>query len=269
MATITEVKKSLGFFVKNAILDSNNFKFFEFSYKQGKGNFKVLTEILITRFTITDFKKVASMMESNENPQVIAGYLNSMLKRIYNDMIEVQNSYILKHNGNEDDALNGAMEYIEKRNAILVKLFNVVPVKEVQKTEVQEVQETEVIDTANEIMTDLKRCNVNRLIPTQVNPLWKNCKVETKIGYQFEYRGMPLQVVTDKGWISKDTVCKVFIIDPVIGLPVSSYDGTLAELENKLSEVFINYLKTIESNKEAIVQLATAFNRLTAITKIA
>lgn len=193
-------------------------------------------------------------MGSNDNPQIIAGYLNSMLRRIYNDMNDVQNTYILKHNGNEDDVLTGAMNHIEKRNDILVKLFNVAPVNEVQ--EVQEVQED------NLIMTALKKCNVNRLIPTQLKPLWEACTLESKIGYQFTFRGMPLQVVTDKGWINNDMITKIYVIDPVIGLPVTSYTGTLTELEEKISEVFIGYLKTIESNKEAIVQLASAFNKL-------
>ena len=273
--TNKQFDKAVGFFVREVIRSNDNLHDFQFDYKAGKGHFKINTEVLISCFNQTEFKKVVSMMESNDNPQVIAGYLNSIIKRIYNNIKDVNLSYELKH-GKSDDNLIGAMEYLEKRNDILVKALGVAPVNEVVndfqtipdafEPEQDLEQETNL---ANEIMTELKRCNVNRLIPTQVKPVWENCKVETKIGYMFEYRGMPLQVVTDKGWVKQDYTCTIFIIDPVIGLPITSYEGTLNDLDSKLSEVFINYLKTIENNKEFIVQVATAFNRLTSKTKIA
>lgn len=268
--TNKQFDKQIGFFVREVIRENDNLHFFEFDYKAGKGHFKIITEYLISRFNLTEFKKVVSMMESNDNPQIIAGYLNSIIRRIYNNIKDANIACELKH-GKADDMLVEAMEYLEKRNTILVKAFNVTPVNEVVEPVEQTTEQTTEQETnlANEIMTELKRCNVNRLIPTQVKPVWENCKVETKIGYMFEYRGMPLQIVTDKGWVKQDYTCKIFIIDPVIGLPITSYEGTLNDLDSKLSEVFINYLKTIENNKEFIVQIATAFNRLTSKTKIA
>ena len=77
-----------------------------------------------------------------------------------------------------------------------------------------------------------------------------------------EYRGLKLNVITDKGWVKNDYKCNITIIDPVIGLPITSYDGTLSELEEVISQKFIPYLQTLDSNKESIVQIAHAFKKL-------
>ena len=248
-----------------------------FTYKQGKGHFSIKPASIID-FKVGEFRRFLEVVAMSSDSNMIAGYINSMLRKIYEAVIlEAKN--IIPTTLEQDEfkqELTGYLDKLIKFNDILSKSYNVkniaTPIETVtlsaknpvKKEAPQEVQETEVIDTANEIMTDLKRCNVNRLIPTQIKPVWENAKLEVKIGYQFNYRGMDLQLFTDKGWVNKDYQCKIFIVDPVIGLPITSYDGTLSELENKLSEVFINYLKTIESNKEAIVQIANSFKNLKA-----
>lgn len=232
--------------VVNEVLSDN--EFFEFTYKQGKGKFKIDTAILLVVFNQKEFSQVANMISTNENPQVLAGFLNSLLKKLYQKFNEEFNTFPAD--------MEKIEKWFSKRNDILVKLFNVSPLNDTKED-----KQTD-IPTGNEIMSDLKRCNVSRFIPTQIKPVWENAKVESKIGYQFNYRGMDLQLVTNKGWVSENTVCKVFIIDPVVGLPITSYEGTITELEDRLSEVFINYLKTIESNKEFIVQVAKTFKEL-------
>ena len=208
---------------------------------------------------------------------MIAGYINSKFKAIYKDVIQEakrihDSSDCLEDEKNVKVLTDFAMRLI-KLHDILGKNIEISPIVETEKKEVkepeviQESKEPEDINTANEIMSDLKRSNVYRLIPTQINPVWENAKIDIKIGYNFNYRGMALQVVTDSGWVSKDYNCKIFVIDPVIGLPITSYEGTISELEDRLSNVFINYLKTIESNKESIVQLANAFKKLKEVAQ--
>ena len=232
-----------------------NSDFFEFTYKQGKGHFKISIEILITGFNQTEFKKVATIIESSENPKVIAGFLNNVIIKLYD-------RFNLELQGNDPDR-DKILGWLTKRNDILVKKFDVSPVGSKQETEV--ITDVEVVETveSNDNITPLKKCNVIRFIPSQVKPIWENGTIKSFIGYHFEYRGMSLQAYRSDGWengLKKDA--QIFIIDPVIGLPITSYHGLLAELEDKLSEVFINYLKTLESNKETIVQIAMAFKSL-------
>lgn len=249
-----------GFLARQNVNYTDNF---ELTYKQGRGHFKVNMYLFLTSFNQRDFKKVVEMITTSDNPQVVAGYLNSIIKKIYADIKEAENKF------KDDDSkekeyqnLKDALNHLEKRNDMLVKAFNVSPLNEVKQEVITEV---EVVDTveSNENITALKKCNVIRFIPTQVKPLWENGSIESHVGYHFEYRGLPLQVYRIDGWENKTSNhSKIFVIDPVIGLPVTNYDGMLSDLEEKLSEVFIGYLKTIESNKEAIVQIARAFEAL-------
>lgn len=253
-------------FCARQIIDSTDY--FELTYKQGRGHFKVNMYLFITSFNQRDFNKVTDMIKTSDTPQVTAGYLNSIIKKIYADVKEMHGKYTndKKRDDKEYQNLSDALKHLEKRNEILVKHFGVSPLIEEVKQEI--VTDVEVVDTveSNENITPLKRCNVVRFIPTQVKPLWENGAIETHVGYNFEYRGMPLQVYRMDGWErTNSTVCRIFIVDPVIGLPITSYDGMLSELEDRLSEVFIGYLKTIESNKESIVQIARAFKALKAI----
>jgi len=220
----------------------------EITYKQGKGHFKIDSATLITIFNQTEFKKVVTMIEGSDNPPVLAGYVNSLIKKVYDCF-----SNKLKDNDDDVSIIN---KWLEKRNDFLVKAFNVSPLNEVK-------QDTEVIEPTENI-TELKKCNVIRFIPTQLKPVWENGKIENHIGYHFEYRGMPLQAYTTDGWCRKNLNTTIFIIDPVLGLPMTHFTGALNDIEDKLSEVFIGYLKTLESNKESIVQIATAFNKLKA-----
>lgn len=224
----------------------NDCKYFEFTYKQGKGHFKVMFDALITGFNQTEFKKVVSMMESSDNSQTLAGYLNSFIKKVY-DLFNAE----LK---NDDPDKKEVLDFLKKKNAILVKAFRVAPIEEVKPAEVP-VEE-------NENITELKKCNVIRYIPTQVKPIWENGTIENHIGYHFTYRGMPLQAYTTDGWCNKRKTTTVFIVDPVLGLPITHYTGALADIEEILANVFIGYLKTIESNKESIVLIARAFDKL-------
>ena len=252
-------------FVHNAIGDN---KYLEITYNNGKGHFKIWLDTVIDNMTITEFRKVVSMIEISEDPQMLAGYLNYIIKSAYNDCARCKEVDSDKQVNYKDDyplimeSWDYSLNYLAKRNNELVKKFGVSPVIEDTKPEVPEVQETEVQENikSNELITELKRCNVNRLIPTSIKPFTGT--ITTKIGYSLEYRGMPLQIITDKGWIKNDIQCRIEIIDPVLGLPITSFDGTLSELENKLSEVFIGYLKTIESNKENVVQIARTFQKL-------
>lgn len=227
-------------------------KYFEFAYKQGRGHFKIDTVMLITGFNQTEFKKVVGMIGSNDNPQILAGYLNSIIKKIY-DRFNKE----LKENDPDKVKI---IEWLNKRNDMLVKAFNVSTLIE----EVKEVQETPEIAPveSNENLTPFKKCNVVRYIPTQLKPIWENGTTENHIGYHFEYRGMPLQAYTTDGWCKDNLVTTIFIVDPVIGLPITHYDGALCDIEDVLAGVFMKYLQTIENHKEAIVQIARAFSKL-------
>lgn len=244
--------------VRDAIGDN---KYLEFSYKNNRGHIRIDMYRLITEFNQTEFKKLISIMENNDNPPIIAGYLNATLKRVY-EKFKAFNDTIRPKKPSGDEYVNEILKYLEKRNDLLVKAFNVQPFNTVEV-----VDTVEVIDTveANENITELKKCNVVRLVPTQVKPIWDNAKLETHIGYNFSYRGLPLQVYRMDGWENKNSsASRIFIIDPVIGLPITNYEGMLSELEEKISEVFFKYLETIESNKESIVQIANAFKELKA-----
>lgn len=243
--------------------------YFELTYKHGRGHFKVEMYLFITSFSQRDFKKVVEMMESSDSPQVVAGYVNSIIKKIYAEVKTAYDKFTEKlTDGEKVDSkeyqyLSDALSHLEKRNAMLVKAFDVSPLGEEVKQEVQEVAPVESSENeSSENMTPLKKCNVVRYIPTQVNPVWKYGLIETHVGYHFEYRGMPLQAYTTDGWCKNDADTTVFIVDPVIGLPVTHYDGALSDIEEVLAGAFIKYLQTIESNKEAIVQIARAFEDL-------
>lgn len=224
--------------------------YIEITYKQGKGHFKIDAVNLLTVFNQTDFKQVVSIIADSENPAILAGYVNSLIKKLY---IGFTNK--LK----DCDDAEKINKWLEKRNDILVKAFNVSPLNE----EPQEEPKQEVSETTENI-TALKKCNVVRFIPTQIKPVWENGTIENHIGYHFEYRGMPLQAYTTDGWCKDNLMTTVFIIDPVLGLPITHFAGALKDIEDKLAEVFIGYLKTLESNKESIVQIATAFKKLKA-----
>ena len=231
-----------------------------FKYKNGRGKFSINMQFILS-YTQTEFKKLCTIVADADDNREVAGYINSILRSVYEEVNRANKNIIPKYP--DDDVLKKDLadyaKRIEKLHDILNKFVEVAPLTYDSNNDM-EVQEVENI--GSELLTPLKRCNVKRFIPTQIKPVWENGKVETKIGYSFEYRGMPLQAITNRGWVNSDYPCKVFIIDPVVGLPVASYDGTLADIEDKLSEVFIGYLKTIESNKEYIVQIATAFNKL-------
>lgn len=235
---------------------------FSFTYNYGKGKFHIDAGYLICVATQRDFRKIVGMFATNEDPNTIAGYLNFLIRKVY----ERFDSYL---NDNDPDKRK-VLDYLEKKNNILAKDYKVSPLQEVSdntsNTEgsLAEKIVNDIVESkeSHELMTELKRCNVHKLVPTQVKPIWENCKIDLRIGYSLEYRGFKFNIITDKGWVTNDYQCKITIIDPVIGLPVTSYDGTLSELEDKLSQVFMPYLQTLESNKETIVQIAHAFKEL-------
>lgn len=246
-------------FVARQIISANDY--FELTYKHGRGHFRVEMYLFITSFSQRDFKKVVDMMASNDNPQVVAGYINSIIKKIYTEIKEMHDRCKDdKEKAKDFENIVNALSHLEKRNAMLVKAFNVSPLIEEVK-EVQETPETIPVES-NENLTPLKKCNVVRYIPTQVKPLWENGTTENHIGYHFEYRGMPLQAYTTDGWCKDNLVTTIFIVDPVIGLPITHYDGALCDIEDVLAGVFMKYLQTIENHKEAIVQIARAFSKL-------
>lgn len=237
-------------------------EYFSFEYNYGKGKFNIDTGYLICVANQKDFRKIVGMFATNNDPNTLAGYLNFLLKTVYNRF----NTYM----NDEDPDKRKILEYLEKKNAILAKDYKVSPLKEVSekttdnKGSLAEKIVNDIVESkeSHELMTDLKRCNVFKLVPTQVNPFWENCKIDLRIGYSLEYRGLKLNVITDKGWVKNDYKCNITIIDPVIGLPITSYVGTLSELEEVISQKFIPYLQTLDSNKESIVQIAHAFKKL-------
>ena len=217
-------------------------------------------------------RKIMTMIETSDNPQVIAGYINSIIVKTYNECKKCADIDRDKQANYKDDyslimaSWDYSLKYLEKRNNELVKRFGVTSVNEI-KEEVKEVVETQEIPEvppveSNENLTPLKKCNVVRYIPTQVNPIWKYGLCETYVGYHFTYRGMPLQAYTTGGWCKDNVTTTIFIVDPVIGLPITHYDGMLSDIEEVLAGVFIKYLQTIENNKEVIVQIARAFEDL-------
>ena len=119
----------------NEALSDN--EFFEFTYKNGKGKFRIDTAILLVVFNQRDFTQVANMISTNDNPQVLAGYLNSLIKKLYQLFVKEYNTF--------PSDLEKIEKWLLKRNDILVKLFNVSPLKEVQETQVQEVQEVQEV----------------------------------------------------------------------------------------------------------------------------
>lgn len=256
------IKKSKDFYNMIVKTEVGNDNPIMFSYKENKGKFSILPTAIID-MKVGEFRRFLDIVAISENPKVIAGFINVILRKVYNAVIKEAKNIIAVDLATDKlkQELTGYCDKLIKFNDILLKSYEVKNIAIPYVVDVIEEVQKENIKTSENI-TALKRCNVNRLIPTQVKPIWNNCKMVVKIGYSFEYRGMPLQVVTDKGWVKNDCECKVFIIDPVIGLPITSYDGTLTDLEDKLAEVFIGYLKTIESNKESIVQIANAFKKL-------
>ena len=239
-----------------SLKEITNEDYFEVTYKHSKGHYKIGMQYLLLYMPYTDFKKVALMISTSDDAQTLAGYLNSIIRKLYDKINTL----------NDIDGYAEALKFLEKRSGLLVKYCNISPLKEKKEAipEVGSIVEKIVNDTitSHELMTELKRCNVHKLVPTQVKPIWENCKIDLRIGYSFEYRGFKFNIITDKGWVTNDYQCKITIIDPVIGLPVTSYDGTISELEDKLSQVFMPYLQTLESNKETIVQIAHAFKEL-------
>lgn len=247
-------------FINMVISAGLNNDLFSFSYKNGKGHFSIYPFDIMSMKN-NEFKKFCSIVAIADDSLMVAGYINSMIRTVYNDMLKSCKEIVPKDL--EDEKLKSALtDYAMKMIKFHDILAKFVEVEDLVKPVKEEVQVHDTIDTSNEIMTELKRCNVHKLIPTQTNPVWKNCKLDLRIGYQFNYRGMDLQLITDKGWVTEYTHCKIYVIDPVIGLPITSYEGTVKDLEEKLSEVFIGYLKTIESNKEFIVQVAKTFKEL-------
>ena len=203
----------------------------EITYKQGKGHFKIDSAMLLTIFNQTEFKKVVSMIESSDNPPILAGYINSLIKKIYDCF-----SNKLKDDFEDAEKIN---KWLEKRNDFLVKAFNASPLNEEPKEETkQEVSET------TENITALKKCNVVRFIPTQIKPVWENGTIENHIGYHFEYRGMPLQAYTTDGWCKDNLMTTVFIVDPVLGLPITHFAGALKDIEDKFKKAWADYINS-------------------------
>lgn len=250
--------------VRNA-LDTKYIDSFTINYNAGHGHFTLASSALFT-FTIKDFKRVVDIIEIADDRETVAAYVNLKLKAVYNEAIKYLGTMpeFTDDERKLKNEINDFVYRIIKLHDILAKNIEVAPLVEVKKPEVPKIEDEQEIQTSENI-TELKKCNVIRYIPTQVNPIWQNGKLITYIGYNFEYRGMPLQVYRADGWENKQSnKCRIFIVDPVIGLPLAQYDGMLSDLESKLDEVFIKYLQTIESNKEAIVLIAKAFEALKA-----
>ncbi len=249
--------------IVRSALDTKYIDSFTITYNAGHGHFTLASSALFT-FTLKDFKRVVDIIEIADDRETVAAYVNLKLRAVYDEAIKYLGTIQVF---NEDDQkfkneINDFVYRIIKLHDILAKNIEVAPLVEVKKPEVPKIEDEQEIQTSENI-TELKKCNVIRYIPTQVNPVWQNGKVETFIGYNFSYRGMPLQVYRADGWENRtSTSTRVYIVDPVIGLPLAQYDGMLSDLESKLDEVFIKYLQTIESNKEAIVLIADAFKKL-------
>ena len=231
----------------------------EFTYKNGKGKFAIYPYSVVN-MKVGEFRKFMSIVNMSDDGAMITGYINSILRSIYAEVIITAKSIIATDLETDKfkNELTGYLDKLIKFNDIMLKDYEVKNIAyNLNSSEKSEISEN---IESNENISELKRCNVNRLIPTSVKPF--NGEIVVKIGYSLEYRGMPLQIITDKGWVKNDLTCKIEIIDPVLGLPITSFNGTLSDLENKLSEVFINYLRTIESNKENVVQIANIFKKL-------
>ena len=235
----------------NTIINAKvGYNILDITYKNGDGHFHI-RKGNIFGFTTSEFKKFVEVIKISTDEQSIAGYVNSLIRNVYVDIEDL----IQKTDKRQEDFIKDLTTYNKKMvkfHEILKKWFSV---EDLVK---------EVTIESNENISALKRCNVVRYIPTQLKPIWENGKTETKIGYSFEYRGLPLQVFRIDGtWENSNSKpCRIFIIDPVIGLPVTQYDGMLSDLENKVSEVFFKYLETINANAETIVQIASAFEKL-------
>lgn len=227
--------------------------YIEITYNNGKGHFKIVKSAIFN-YTISDFRKLVDIIKLSNDGDTLAGYINSLVRVVYE---EVENTIKNTDKRNEDLIKDFTIynNKMVKYNEVLKKWFKVEDL-------IKKPIESTIESNAN--ITELKKCNVIRYIPTQLKPIWENGKTETKIGYSFEYRGLPLQVFRIDGtWENNESKsCRIFVIDPVIGLPVTQYDGMITDLEDKISQVFFKYLETLNNNAETIVQIANAFKKL-------
>ena len=200
--------------------------YFEIDYKSGHGHFKILRFNLICKFTLTDFKKVISMLKDDNAGPEKAENLHTLFVNIAKELND--NKDVFNYDKKILSGISEAFNRINKLNEILMNAFSVA-----------------ALDIEQPIK--MTKTTAYKMIKRDQLSIDYNAKAFNKFGFT---------------WIvSSDTKIKGLkhIIVPCCGLPCASFNGSFKEaieivdielktrvekaLKNKTFPDFINLLK--------------------------
>ena len=127
-------------------------KYFEIEYKCGKGHFKIALYSLICTFSITDYKKVISMLIDDFSGQEKANNLHD----IYVSMIDYLNTSKIKHSYDKKilSEISAAFNRLNKLNEILMIYFSIDPLNLEEQIKMQKAIAYKMI--GNNLVVDYK-----------------------------------------------------------------------------------------------------------------